>query len=554
VFNCLEDLHCMSNEISLPYTSLDNPISQKPSETPGYILYRCGKCLYFVRVCTSAVTTTLHNFRVHQESEKCKAAYRSGVWDLTALLDQPRTGLISSTSVVHAHSSCPGIPLVWPGDQFYNTYPWHLHDVDSTIHLPWRLCSYHEQKKIFFIRAQGCDMIGIDGVSPCNRCTAVADSVRSKALSMSSESAASANYIHWSRQQLADRLLVLQSRLRAQKLELATLQARVESATNKALEHQPLLALLSNHNIPRLPAIVTQSVRRKESVSALTQRLVAVTRGICSTQSNYSQREHAIALLALRLGGYRLLFALQHEYGAPSLRTVMRQRIQTFIRVSISVPSFHDIVGNLRELVIKPRSLKTSSRIGCQISLDETALRPSACYVPHLHSLGGLCSCNGLRDHDLVIHSEHTLHELARQVLSDDEQSAQAHFASQATVVALNFLGQEDYRATPFIVSGCCGAKDAQDFVKRMILIIKAYEESGAQRQFGWFFSFATDGDLARRKGGFCLLTSQELNRHSQLGQLIYPLVGMNCMVGPHNITLDFDWKHIIKREQGCCL
>jgi hypothetical protein len=206
------------------------------------------------------------------------------------------------------------------------------------------------------------------------------------------------------------------------------------------------------------------------------------------------------------------------------------------------------MMNNITSIIVQPRKGKLTSRLGCQIALDETALKPSACYVPHLRSLGGICPCTGLQKEELYIDSDWTLDRLQSMLLPADGQTKKAHYASQATVVALNFLGREHYRALPFVVHGGCGTKDAKGFVDLMKLIIKAYADSEALSCFGWFFSFATDGDAARRKGGFHYLLGSELDMSSKLGKQLGGLLGMNYMVGPNNITLDFDWKHIMKR------
>jgi hypothetical protein len=191
----------------------------------------------------------------------------------------------------------------------------------------------------------------------------------------------------------------------------------------------------------------------------------------------------------------------------------------------------------------------TVQRVGCQIALNETALRPSACYVPHLCSLGELCPCGGLQMSDLHIDSNDALDAIQSKMSPSNGEPATLHYALQATVVALNFLGRDDYRSLPFLVNGCCGAKDARAFIDLMKLIIQSYSDSGAADRFGWFFSFATDGDAARRKGGFHYLLGHKLETSTELGERLSGLLSMNYMVGPHNITLDFDWKHIIKRE-----
>jgi hypothetical protein len=367
---------------------------------------------------------------------------------------------------------------------------------------------------------------------------------------MHSEAANHANHIHWSRQQTADQLTSMRLRLKRHELELMALETRARNATQRVLEHERLLVLLSNHHFPRLPAIITQSRREGFSVKALTDRLEVALEGHYHSQSRYSQRELDFALLSYRFGGHRQAYALQQEYGLPALRTVMRKHVHTFLRVSVSLPNVTDTAENIRELVVEPRASQSRPRIICSIQMDETPIRPSVCYIPYLHSMGGICPCKGVLAGDLTSFDGQMVEKLAWQLSSDGEAPALAHLATQATVVALGFLGRYDYSSTPFIVSGCCGSKDASDFVDRLDMILTAYKNSGAVDKFGWPASVQTDGDSTRRKGGFTLLTSCELNRSSALGKLIYPLMGMNCMVGPHDITIGFDWKHNAKRER----
>jgi hypothetical protein len=533
---------CTELEKPLPHASLELPVAYMHTDTAGLVMYRCGKCLQFVRVRAGTVEHALPAFREHQTSKKCQLAFDQGVWRLAALLPQSETP--SSQS-----SRCPGVPLVWPGPDFFNTYPWHQHDPHSRVKMVWLLPFYNESSGTLHIRSQKCDSISNSEGSACRSCGALQDLVFQKHNAVVQMPASQANHTHRSRTHLEALLTGQRADNDALRLQLATATDGQHRAQKKLQFFEQIFALLARQHVQRLLQLLQTWMRSQESIETLLQRIGAAINGTYRVKGRFSPRDFSLGLLVLRLGGYRLLHALNVEFGLPSLRSLRRSHTPVKVQPSIGAPDYNDVMANLSTIVLEPRRDKPVQRVGCQIALDETALRPSACYVPHLRSLGGLCPCGGLRTSELCIDSNAALDAIQSKMSPSNGEPAKLHYASQATVVALNFLGRNDYRSLPFLVNGCCGTKDARAFVNLMKLIIQSYSDSGAAARFGWFFSFATDGNAARRKGGFHYLLGHKLETSTELGKQLTGLLGMNYMVGPHDITLDFDWKHIIKRE-----
>jgi hypothetical protein len=303
--------------------------------------------------------------------------------------------------------------------------------------------------------------------------------------------------------------------------------------------------------ISRLPVLLKTVLRKSTAPCKITERLTSAIEGVYKPNGQYTEREMDLALVSLRLGGYRLLYTLSHAFGLPSLQTIMRKHMSLQIMASVLGTDTEDMTENLRETLIRPQSGPLLRRRGAHIMIDETALRAAAFEAPGRQLvLGGQCPCRGLTEDDLRIRTGHDAVRIAEEMRSQPSES-KYHTASQATTIAVSFFGQEDYRAVPFSLSGTCGKKDSSIFVEQIAQIKQAWKDSGSENLFGPLWSIATDGDASRRKGGFEALLWQDLPMDTPLGCLLWPLHkhGMNMKVGDdEGMTLDFDWKHVIKR------
>jgi hypothetical protein len=329
--------------------------------------------------------------------------------------------------------------------------------------------------------------------------------------------------------------------------------ARKLGYTEKQTEqYKQLIDLLrDNDQVARLPQILQTASKQHLSVCALSKRIESAIQGRYRNQTEFTKKEYDIGLLALRLGGYRLLYAFHRAFGLPSLRTIMRAQVCKEVIPSLGSPDLITTLTNIQELITCEVSKETAaqrSQVGCQVSLDEVALKTGAYYASKEKAVGGICPC-GITPDELTIQTIDDIFRIADKLFPVGEHIPECHFASFATVVSLNFLGKDDYHAIPFIVSPCCGVKDADKFKSLISIIIETWEKSGALAKYRWFWSVATDGDSSRRKGGFNMLLQYSIQHGTPLGDKLCDLEGMNLLTGAHGITLDFDWKHVIKHK-----
>jgi len=61
--------------------------------------------------------------------------------------------------------------------------------------------------------------------------------------------------------------------------------------------------------------------------------------------------------------------------------------------------------------------------------------------------------------------------------------------------------------------------------------------------------SFSSDGDQLRRMAMYFVCMRFVIQAGDSLFVLARSLLGLNLFVGPMCITMDFDWKHLLKRE-----
>jgi uncharacterized membrane protein len=339
---------CTDLEKSLSHASLDVPVAYMHTNTPGLVKYQCGKCLQLVRIRAGTVEHALPAFREHQMSKKCQLAFDQGVWRLAALLPQSDTPPRKS-------SRCPGIPLVWPGFDFFNNYPWHQHDPHSRVKMAWHLPFYNKSSGTLYICSQKCDSTSNSKVSACRSCIALQDVVRQKHTAVAQMPASQANHTHRSRANLEALLAQQHADNNALRLQLVTATDAQHRAQKKVELFKQVFALLARQHVPHLPQLLQIWMRSKESIEILLQRIETAIDGTYRVKGRFSPCELLLGLLVLHLGGYRLLHALNVEFGLPSLRSLRRLHAPVKVQPSICAPDYNDIMTNLSTIVLEPR-------------------------------------------------------------------------------------------------------------------------------------------------------------------------------------------------------
>jgi hypothetical protein len=238
---------------------------------------------------------------------------------------------------------------------------------------------------------------------------------------------------------------------------------------------------------------------------------------------------------------------MSKAFGTPSLRTLKSSLLGVVIKPCLRGPDDATIRENLVQVVQRLLSnFPSIPPVLCHLAVDESTLVACAMYMRMYNSIGGICPCapESLKlAFDEYADAEH----LRDQLRPSDGTAPKIHFANQATVAAVTVHDPKNSHPIPFLVAGGCGKKNAESSAGLFEQFFRVWENSGMHKIIGWFSSIATDGDSSRRRGGYMTLLQHKLDPNGELHKVLVKLQGMNLFVGPHDVTLDFDWKHIIK-------
>lgn len=113
------------------------------------------------------------------------------------------------------------------------------------------------------------------------------------------------------------------------------------------------------------------------------------------------------------------------------------------------------------------------------------------------------------------------------------------------TVIGAHIFGED--RLYPILTAPTCKFEDTTDMEFVFNTAISGWQAAGGEEDIGPLWSFATDGDATRRKAGHRVFLKNQLPITSLLHSMLSNLPGMNLYTGDGEVTLDFDYKHIIK-------
>ena len=82
--------------------------------------------------------------------------------------------------------------------------------------------------------------------------------------------------------------------------------------------------------------------------------------------------------------------------------------------------------------------------------------------------------------------------------------------------------------------------------------LIGTWYNSNAHKMIGPLWSFATDSDATQRRAGHKIFMASKLTSLLPLFGTLCGLSGLNLHTGPYKMTMDFDYKHILKHKFFC--
>ncbi|KAI0067932.1 hypothetical protein BV25DRAFT_1911795 [Artomyces pyxidatus] len=332
-------------------------------------------------------------------------------------------------------------------------------------------------------------------------------------------------------------------RLNKWKLKALNLARRVASVMRKLDDHRRFLMAVATGDVPRLQQLVKQGLKNHASIPAIIHKIEEACSGVYNARG-YNATDFDMALMVLRLGGRKLLYALNHHIALPSLRALRRAHIFIKLMPSVGTPSVGEILFNIRSIFgpkVSGLDPVRPYRSGMSVLWDEVNEENAACYIEHLDSVGGLC-----REHSCHVNLRLKTYENALSLaaaLADGD----VHYGKEASVVAMASYGTILRGAFPVLVSPTCKQETPKESAALLQKVLDAWSEGG-EASFGPVWSFASDGDAGRRAMVYDMFVKYPVGEDHALYKYVRRLPGLNLMVGDKSITGTFDWKHEIKR------
>ncbi|KAG8727096.1 hypothetical protein FRC10_006452, partial [Ceratobasidium sp. 414] len=400
----------------------------------------------------------------HMKSFACRASQRDLEREIagTAKTSASDTELSVSTSVPNAvyygppippptAPACQGAELVLPTNVWEN-YLWHLHGPSHAKNLSFYICSINGTGEIVRIRSYSCAGVAPPGRATCGACTEAlwSHELRSIMKRMETETPVNGlNTQYYSHRQLADLSDTRGEQLKKYRLKGIELNRKAQRLLGKLNDHKQLLVALSNADDVAVSRLVRTALRQGCGVVAIVDRIGKAQQGLYNCRS-YTKKSVDMALLVLRLGGPRLLFALSKAFNIPSLKVVYRHAARAYLRPSIGFPTLAEVTHNIKSIC--GRSAISYTR-GHTMMIDEIALQEHLKYSHGEDAIFGIC-----REHTRICNTTRMTGRPLSHLLDIKAHldAGECHRAKEATMVALAPFGQSNYTPMVVLISGTC--------------------------------------------------------------------------------------------------
>ncbi|KZP34121.1 hypothetical protein FIBSPDRAFT_990558, partial [Athelia psychrophila] len=323
------------------------------------------------------------------------------------------------------------------------------------------------------------------------------------------------------------------------------LKLRLGKLLEKLTDYKAFVMAVATMDIKRLQQLVRAALNRNVSIKKLLRIMQDAVDGLYSARGYGSDDVDLVAIIH-SIGGSKLLYAMSHAAGLPSLRTLKRHRQLVSLRPCIASIREKDIDHNLNAL-FSNSDMAGRALTGHSLLIDEISLEERLRYFPPLKGdtesgeIAGLC-----REHahkaELKIIDVESVDRLADQL--DDEV---CHIGREATVAAVASFGADDYHARPVILSPTCKTEKAPEQASWIRMLLERWHILYEELR-GPIWSVATDGDATRRSALHSILMSETLSPSDALYDILGDLPGLNLQTGKNKVTSDSDLKHIAKR------
>lgn len=320
--------------------------------------------------------------------------------------------------------------------------------------------------------------------------------------------------------------------------------------TQRLDDYERLFFLISVSDYKNVSRVLQVALKKGSSPAAVVAKLQLAIEKKYTPHPGVDELALDLGCLVKAIGGPKLLFALNRALALPSYRTIGRHRKVPQLIPAILAPSFEGAFKNISTF-FNQQERPPSDPAGHSIMIDGVALEEKCRYLHSSNSAIGLC-----REHagalDLHVVDPQSIVAIEEAVHAEKPR---AHYASEATVVAIAPFRPSGYAAIPFALSGSCKAETGEGMAKWVTDMTRAWNSHpDGKDAHGPIWSIATDGESTMRVCRFALCMSHELAVTDPLRPLLRNLAGLNLRTGEGNVTMTCDPKHVFKRTLTCHL
>ncbi|KAJ8087485.1 hypothetical protein PM082_006316 [Marasmius tenuissimus] len=443
--------------------------------------------------------------------------------------------------------------MIWDIGDYYTTYPFSIHSAASPFQPGYSLgtvVSYLPEIAEVQVLSDQCTKLALDTrymCPPCSHLDRKVEKVKERAGYMSGGNLKNPECSH---AQLVSRIETRNDKITKQTTSILNVKRTLKRARARVNDLEDLKSFIANNSVPGVTRLLAQCASEGVGVRAAIERMSMATRGEYHSHK-YTEDEIDLATLGYLTGGGSLLYALHHSNSSlPSLTTVNAHRIDFDLITSVGLEDLaDDILHNIAKL-FDPDSMNNAlkaSQSGHTLSLDEIAIDEHPFYQKQHDKIGGLC-----REH--TDHLNLTIGFTLDNVFAAAEavfcETPTAHLAKEATVAAISALSRTRYYAKPILISPTCKVVRVEDSVHMIKVTLQAWKDSPhGEVIHGPIWIIAVDGDSKRRGALYNICMTHRLSDGDPLHKILRPLTGLNKFTSQDGIVMDFDFKHLFKRE-----
>ncbi|KAN0131279.1 hypothetical protein V8E53_010983 [Lactarius tabidus] len=262
---------------------------------------------------------------------------------------------------------------------------------------------------------------------------------------------------------------------------------------------------------------------------------------LCMSKLNDSTLEdHKQWILAIASGWVKHVASLQYELVAERL-----YKLKGFTNEDImwSIVLLQLGGAHMAQFAHQLLALPSLMTIRCQTVLPALLISPSTPTVTEVEA--NIVSNLALEGMHLAQNSGNNQTRLELNILCNVIQNKEVHLATEDTVAAISVLSSEpqEYTVQPILFSGTCKKETSEQH---------ACNKHNKRNQVSYCtVCIASDSDAKLGDALIIQTMTSELSPSSPIFALLRPLEFLNLLVGPDDITVDKDFKHLIKRQQN---